>query len=85
MNKTIHKYPLEIKDTQIINMPFGAIIRHVAFQDNALCLWAEVYPNNPPEPVTIVVIGTGHLIPRGAYIGTVHDPRGFVWHVIEQN
>ena len=37
--KKIYKYELEITEIQTVEMPVGAEILCVQFQDEALCLW----------------------------------------------
>jgi hypothetical protein len=66
-------------------MPKGAKVLTVAYQHNALCLWAEVSADAPKEQRLFLICGTGHPIPDGAqYIGTVQDAGGsLIWHVYE--
>jgi hypothetical protein len=81
--RTIYKYPLCI-GMNVIDLPFGAIVRAVGQQAGTIMLWAEVHPENSPEKKCFYIYGTGHQIQAGLiYIGTAFcDP--FVWHVYEQ-
>jgi hypothetical protein len=90
--KTIWKFPLKITDRQTVAMPIGARVLSVQFQvqfqgDHSLCLWAVVNPDNPMEPRTIQIHGTGHACPEAdvlTFIGTVQQHGGqLVWHVFE--
>ena len=78
---TIHKYPLIITDTQIIECPAGAQPLSIKYQDHGWKLWAMVETENPPSDLTIVCVGTGQEVPNNIqeYIDTVIDGT-FVWH-----
>lgn len=86
---SIFKYGLDIADEVVIQMPKGAIIRHVGEQpmskDNVQ-IWAQVDRREPLVPRTIRVFGTGHDLPNdpGTYIGTVITRGGMlVWHLYD--
>lgn len=84
-NRRIHKYPLTLADHQTVYIPTDApcaAVLHVAFQENVLCLWAEVDLELSTMPVEVFVVGTGNPMPDGAhmYLGTV-QANGLVWHV----
>jgi len=85
---TIYKYAISIHCVQSVFMPKGAEILSVANQNEALCLWAMVHPDEPMEERRIEIVGTGREMPIGMgverkFIGTVViDP--FVWHVFER-
>jgi len=86
--KKIFKYPLEITDTQFVELPLGAEILTTQMQGNQLCLWAIV--NTLPEAVKknrrIEIIGTGNPMPIGdlKYISTFQMlGGGLVFHVFE--
>ena len=85
MAKTIYKYPLVIDDEQTIDLPFEAKVIHVGYDPaGTLCVWAEVNPNNPPQPHVFYVRGTGHPFTgqEGQHIGSVVDSLNFlVWHI----
>ena len=84
--KTIWKYPLELKDEQIIEVPVSSEFLHVGLQNDKICLWALVNSNSnyPLVKKTILIRGTGHDIggyyTKKDYIGTVQQGQ-FVWHV----
>lgn len=85
--KTIYKYPIEITDEQVIEMPSGANILNVQMQNDTVNIWAMVDPKEYAVPVKLRIIGTGNSIPPGLalrYIGTVQAAR-FVWHVFIDN
>jgi len=52
MNKSIWKYQLEVTDNQIVKMPKDAEILSVQTQNEEVCLWALVIPNNDKEDRT---------------------------------
>ena len=83
--KTIYKYELEITDTQEISIPPDAAIFHCHMQGGSLCVWARTDSTAVGAPRTFYIFGTGHNLTRlpdsALYVGTAHDPRGFVWHV----
>lgn len=84
----IWKYPLELQDRQIVQMPDGAELLHVADQDGVLCVWARVDEQRPPTDRIIYVRGTGHPVERKAdgeihrYVGSAQQGY-FVWHVFD--
>ena len=86
--KEIYKYPLEITDTQFVELSLGAEILTVQMQGNQLCLWAMV--NTLPEAIKknrcIEIIGTGNPVPTGdlKYISTFQMVGGgLIFHVFE--
>ena len=89
MRKTIYKYPLELKDEQVILLPTGADILTVQAQMDHPCIWAMVNPTAPNDmALTIRIFGTGHPIQdsdRLEYIGTfqIYDGR-LVFHAFVQ-
>lgn len=86
---TIHKYTLNALGANIVHMPWTADLLSVAVQeDGALRLWALVDTSAKTVAREIHVFGTGHEITpplRGSlkYVGTVHTPAGYVWHVFD--
>lgn len=71
--KKVYKYELDVADTQTVNMPQGAIIRHIGEQFGRLCMWVEVDPVAPLESRHIEIYGTGHPIQNEeglCFIGT---------------
>lgn len=76
----IYKYL--VVDTHA-EMPIGAKIRKVAWQDKMLTIWAEVDPSERHERRCIVFFGTGCDAPsEGTYLDTVFEGP-FVWHLYE--
>lgn len=81
--RCIYKYHLDyFKDRFALDLPAGFTPRHVGFQGDRLCLWAEI---NEAENKRVVVdfkqYGTGHEIPDDmTYLATYcHGP--FVAHI----
>ena len=86
--KKIYKYPLEITDTQFVELPLGAEILTAQMHGGQLCLWAVV--NTLPEAVKknrrIEIIGTCNPMPTGdlKYISTFQMMGGgLIFHVFE--
>lgn len=85
-NTTIWKFPLPIEDFVLLDMPKGAKVLTVQTQQETVCLWAIVNPNNETEKRGFYIVGTGHPFPKHAsdYVGTVQVRNGFlVFHVFE--
>ena len=82
MSHRIWKYPLEITDRQVINLPAGAWELSVLTAGERLFLYALVDPDQPTEDMTIRIVGTGNPVEQdpGFFIGTVSMPP-HVWHV----
>jgi len=81
--KTIYKYPIAITEEQEITMPQGAEVIHAGVdpQGNP-CVWAMVDTRNEPEPMSILVYGTGAPMAYTPerHVGSFNDGP-FVWHV----
>lgn len=81
--KTIYKYPIQITDEQEISMPQGAEVIHAGLDPQGTpCVWAMVDTQNKPEPVSILVYGTGNPMtytPDRHVSSFTQGP--FVWHV----
>jgi hypothetical protein len=73
----------------IVQMPWGARVLHVGVQQDKVCLWAEVNPDNRLCPRKFYSVGTGFgTVPRGdiaKFLGTVQCNGGFVWHIYEEH
>lgn len=88
--KTIYKYPVEIQDRSIIDMPVGAEILSVRTQDGKPMIWAMVDTDAKVEPRYIEVFGTGHPIHVDMgidrkFIGTfLINNDGLVFHLFER-
>lgn len=81
--KTIYKYPIEITDSQEIEMPINAEAIHAGLDPQGTpCVWATVRTDNKKEDVTIYVVGTGNPVPVMArrHVGSFNQGP-FVWHV----
>lgn len=85
----IWKFQLQLKDTQVINMPYAAKILCVQDQNGVPCLWALCKMDDGTSDRTIDIFGTGHSIMdlfTRTYIGTVQQMNGaLVWHVFERH
>ena len=83
--KVIYKYPLALKDSQTIYLPFGSRILSVQTQNDILCLWCLVETNATNVELTLRIIGTGNKIEdvdNLRHLGTVQTVHNsFVWHV----
>lgn len=83
--KTIHKFPLSLREDVTHRLPAGAEIVHVGVDPREeICLWVMLDPNAPKtEARRFAVLGTGGQIADNLeYRGTVRaDP--FVWHILE--
>ena len=83
--KTIWKYPLLLIDGyQSLRMPAGARVLMIGLQQDHICLWAEVDPDEMAYFRRFSVHRTGHPIPPDRkYCGSVQQS-AFVWHVYEK-
>lgn len=78
--RQIFKYPLVIGNQNIrIHADHKPLC--VQMQNDQLCLWAEVDPEQALAWKHVLIVGTGHPFhPQGFdYVGTVQDGP-FVWH-----
>ena len=75
MKKVVYKYKLQItKVIQEVVLPLGAQILCIKMQNDELCMWALVDPDQTyNEVVKIRCAGTGHMIEEDVedYIDTV--------------
>jgi hypothetical protein len=81
--KTIWKFPFELSDAAVIEMPQRAKVLHVAAQNGAPTIWALVDTEAPKEPRTFRIVGTGHPIPEDVKHAGTFQQGPFVWHVFE--
>lgn len=87
--KTIWKYPLQLVDKQVIDMPYGAKLLTVQVQHEIPCVWVAVDQPEPifKAPVTFWIVGTGRQIPmeavtKSGYLGSFQlDGGHLVFHV----
>lgn len=91
MGRRIYKYPLlklgtldfpEARSREI-QMPKGAIPRHLGIQDATIALWADVNPQAEPESRTFVLAGTGEEIPEDVIFVATVIAGAFVWHLFD--
>jgi hypothetical protein len=82
--KTIHKFHLNITDSQPIMAGNSFTPLCVQTQNGVPTLWAEVDDEEPKTAHTIKMIGTGHEIKwedgRFIYLATIQIDV-FVWHI----
>lgn len=81
--RKIFKY--EVWST-IVNLPVNAQVITIEVQNNTLCVWAIVDPNEKRMSPELIIIGTGHAIPpqAGKFIKTIFQLDGrLVWHVFK--
>ena len=82
---TIWKFPLQVVDQQLVNMPVGTELLHVGVQGDQACLWALVDSDAPRTMRGFAIHGTGHAVPPGgAYVGTFPLHGGnLIFHVFD--
>jgi hypothetical protein len=86
--KKIFKYEIKFRDKQVINLPLGADILNIQYQEstNQICLWAVVDPNcEETTKYNVYIVGTGHEITEDVdyfmgYFSTV-QVGSFDWHI----
>jgi hypothetical protein len=86
--KTIFKYPIKTKTSQLLLIPKGFQILVVKNQFNSIVIWALVDTENQNEEIEIEVHGTGNPIyeiesTKREYLGTAFCD-GLVWHVFHR-
>lgn len=83
MKKKIFKYVLETTDRQLVEMPIGCTILHVASVNDQICLWVRVNPEARKVVRIFYVFPTGREfdIDRATYVGTAVGHA--VWHVYD--
>lgn len=85
--KTIWKYKLNVNDYNAVIIPKGAIPLSVQVQDEVVCLWCLINPDEKENEERLFrMVGTGHLIEdkKLNYIGTFQLYNGgFVGHLFE--
>ena len=84
MARTIHKFPLNLVDSQILDIPGTASILSVQDQGGVLTLWAMLDPQHATYRREVTIVGTGQRVPASvginSYVDTV-QAGSFVWHV----
>ena len=85
--RKVFKYPLAIRERQLVPWPASGEVLGIAMQHEKLCAWVAVDVDNvEPEQGYVRVYGTGHAIEDYAglkHLATVLDGQ-FVWHVFEE-
>ena len=88
----IFKYKLEVKDQQIIGLPYKHKILHFGFQKEVLYFWALVDEEAVEKTnKQFFIFGTGNPLPKGIdklkHLATVLQETDFistmVWHIFE--
>lgn len=82
--KRILKYPLEIRSTQDIRLPKGAVVLTAQMQKGVPCIWVRADLTEEHEPVLIFFVATGEKVPieTDEYLGTIQEDGGtFIWHI----
>lgn len=82
--QTIYKYPLEMKDRQVLSLPLGFEILHITPQAGYVMLWAKVDTEVDEQDVEFITAFTGHPLPSdaGQHISTyILQGEGLVFHV----
>jgi hypothetical protein len=89
MQKVIWKYDLNTEGYTTVELPFGAKLRHLAYQDSTygkgVKVWYQVDPAEwLKKEVRFCTVVTGEGIPRGGeYVGSATRPDGIVLHIFE--
>lgn len=80
--KKVFKYQVDVCDIIKVSLPYGAKPLHFAMQNDQLCLWALVTPENSPHEYEFRMAGTGHPIDEcGEFINTLFLREGtLVFH-----
>lgn len=80
--KQVWKFQLTPRN-DMVSMPAGAQLLHVAMQGNSACVWALVDPQEPVVRRQVATIPTGIAVyVDGPYVGTFHTS-GLVFHVFD--
>jgi len=84
--KTIYKYPLEVIDSQEVELPVTAVVLSVQVQNGKPFLWALVDTTFDTEKRIIHIYGTGHPIEKvHRYVNTFQMMNGqLVFHVFQE-
>lgn len=82
----IWKFDLVPFADQTIDMPSSCRPISAAFQQGNIRVWAVVVPSNALRKHRFIVVATGQPSDEtvGTFLGTVHTPDGFVFHVFDR-
>ena len=82
-NNKIFKYPLFLKESNIVRMPLHSAVLSFQFQNDIPCIWVAVNDDNVFRDRQFSIIGTGwEYSKNNIYLGTAQN-NGFVWHLFE--
>lgn len=88
--RAVWKFPFEIKDRVVLEMPEEAVVLLVECQDptpgfggKVPIIWAEINTNNEFEERTFFVYGTGMQIPWTLKHVASFQHGQFVWHLYQ--
>lgn len=85
--KVIYKYPLGYRNLFMqLQLPIGAEILSVQYQNEGMYLWAVVESRAVVELRSFYILGTGMEVPNHVnlkFIATVQQG-AYVWHVFEE-
>lgn len=86
--RQIWKYPLQVENRQVLELPVGSNILSVQTQNRVPCMWVMVDPSEKElEAVELYTIGTGHSIPDDlelTHIDTYQlDNGALIFHVFK--
>jgi hypothetical protein len=89
MEKSIWKFPLEIKGTVKVEMPEGAEILSLQMQEDVPTIWALVDPKARRENREFEIHGTGFpvypdVMIEKVFLATVQTSNGYVYHVFQR-
>lgn len=67
--RTIWKYPIPVGTTFELELPRGAIVRHIGAQEEGPVMWVEVDSKARPILRRFYMAGTGDAIPENEVVG----------------
>lgn len=84
--KTIYKYELKTEQKQILQLPEEAVILCVQMQENKICAWTTLAPEQATKDRIIYIFGTGEQFDESLYLSYIStfQHNGFVFHVFEE-
>jgi len=85
MLKVIYKYEIPVIGKAFeLNLPIGHAICDINHQNDKLYMWIMVDPDQPKQPLKMMVVGTGWVMKDCSnmwFMKTIHMPNGLVWHL----
>lgn len=73
MSQSVWKFPLQVADEQIIEVPLGAKPLNAEMQNDELCLWMLVNPAVEKVTKKVHIHGTGHKVSDFVTVGDYVD------------